>query len=372
VLTRSNLNRLEGERARLAEAEAALRVGEERLRLAIEGTGIGTFDLDPDSGAMVWSPQHFAIFGYPPQRDGLATRAMWCDRLHEEDRPRVMRAYEAPDRGAFRVVHRIVRADTGAVRWIETLGQSIDNGGGGGMGSGGRRRRRVVGVVRDVTERREVEEGRELLVRELSHRVKNTLAAVQAIVDQIRRTAGSPAVFQDALSARLRALARAHDTLTQEGWRGATLGDVVRGALEPYAGTPAGSGTASAASAAVSPVPRVALDGPAVRLTASAAVALAMVLHELASNAAKHGALSAPGGRVHVTWALTSEALDVAWTEQGGPPIAGPPAARRGFGSILLDRVLVRQFGGRLALDFAPTGLRCRMRLPLSERLLAA
>jgi two-component sensor histidine kinase len=107
------------------------------------------------------------------------------------------------------------------------------------------------------------------------------------------------------------------------------------------------------------------------RLTASAAVALAMVLHELASNAAKHGALSGPGGRVRVAWALRSAVLDVAWTEEGGPPVEGRPV-RRGFGSILLDRVPVRQFGGELALDFAATGLRCRMLLPVSERLLAA
>ena len=228
----------------------------------------------------------------------------------------------------------------------------------------GRLKAERASLLRAAAERREAEEVRELLVRELNHRVKNTLAIVQAVADQIHRTGASPTEFQGAFLARLRALARAHDTLTREGWRGAALGDVVRGALEPF-GAPAGGAPAPGMPA------RISAEGPPVRLNATAAVALAMALHELASNAAKHGALSAPGGQVRVAWTLDPAALELAWTEAGGPPVAGP-SARRGFGSVLLERVVARQFGGELALDFAAGGLRCCVRLPTSRRLLAA
>lgn len=215
-------------------------------------------------------------------------------------------------------------------------------------------------LLRAAAERREAEEARELLIHELNHRVKNTLAIVQAVADQIRRTVASPAEFQGAFIVRLRALAAAHDTLTREGWRGAALSDVVRGALDPYVG-PAATGTARSEQ-------RVSAGGPPVRLTATSAIAVAMALHELASNAAKHGALSAPGGQVRVAWSLEPAALEIVWSEMGGPRVEGRPT-RRGFGSVLLERVIGRQLGGKLALDFAPDGLRCSIRLPASDRL---
>lgn len=227
-----------------------------------------------------------------------------------------------------------------------------------------------VKIMRDRTELHEAQERQALLVGELNHRVKNALAVALAVMDQTWRAtvgAGEPAErFREDFMARLRALALAHDLLTQDDWRGASLADLVRAALAPYGGGHEAAGAPA----------RVEVAGPAVQVQAGAVVALAMALHELATNAAKHGALSVPGGRVAVTWraaegAQEGRALELDWTESGGPPVAGPPR-RRGFGSVLLTRGLKGQLGGEVALDFAPEGLRCRVRVPLSERVALA
>ena len=160
---------------------------------------------------------------------------------------------------------------------------------------------------------------------------------------------------------RLAALARAHDALRRDGDTGTTLEAVAREALAPYGAGRAGAGA-----------PRVVVVGPEVRLSSGAAVALGMAFHELATNAAKHGALSVPGGRVRLSWGEAEADADgarwheVLWNEAGGPPIPEPPS-RRGFGTRLLERGLAAQIGGAVALDFAPSGLRCRIRLPADD-----
>jgi two-component sensor histidine kinase len=162
-------------------------------------------------------------------------------------------------------------------------------------------------------------------------------------------------VFRD----RLAALARAHDALRRDGETGTTLEAVAREALAPY-----GAGGAGA--------PRVVVVGPEVRLSSGAAVALGMAFHELATNAAKHGALSVPGGRVRLSWDDAEADADGArwhemlWEEAGGPSIPEPPS-RRGFGTRLLERGLAAQIGGAVSLNFAPCGLRCRIRLPADD-----
>jgi two-component sensor histidine kinase len=216
------------------------------------------------------------------------------------------------------------------------------------------------GAFRDTHERRSAEERQGLLVAELTHRIKNTLALVLAMAEQTRRTVSSPDAFHAVFRDRLAALARAHDALRRGGETGTTLEAVAREALAPY-----GAGRAGAVTAA----PRVEVVGPEVRLSSGAAVALGMAFHELATNAAKHGALSAPGGLVRLSWGAAEADADgtrwheVLWEESGGPPVAGAPA-RRGFGTRLLERGLAAQIGGAVTLDFAPSGLRCRIRLP--------
>jgi PAS domain S-box-containing protein len=213
-------------------------------------------------------------------------------------------------------------------------------------------------LTRDITAIKQGEEQRELLINELNHRVKNTLATVQSIATQTLRNSASFGAFQDAFVSRLVALSRAHDLLTRSNWHSAPFTEIVRETLEPYG---VGSG-------------RIRFDGPGIRLTPSAAVTLSMALHELATNAAKYGALSEPGGRIEVDWSLDRSAprawLNIVWAERDGPKVTQP--GRRGFGSRLLERGVAGELDGEVALDFERDGLQCRMRLPLSERISAS
>jgi two-component sensor histidine kinase len=191
-----------------------------------------------------------------------------------------------------------------------------------------------------AAERARVEARRALLIGELNHRVKNTLAVVQSLAAQTARGAPDLPAFASAFQARLLALARAHDLLTARGWEPAGLGDVVRAALAPW--MPEG-GEGGRVSLALQDGGGGA--GPAAAVSPRQAQALVLALHELATNAAKHGALSRPGGRVEVRCAAGADgALAVEWAEAGGPPVAGPPA-RRGFGTRLLERGLARDLG---------------------------
>ena len=206
-------------------------------------------------------------------------------------------------------------------------------------------------IMRDRTERRRAEERRELLVKELNHRVKNTLAVVQSLAAQTARGAPDLPAFGAAFQARLLALARAHDLLTREDWTGAALDAVARAALEPLAIDSTRMDLSGGASGLVLPP--------------GAALALAMALHELATNALKHGALSVPDGRVSVACktAPADGAPVVEWVERGGPPVAGPPS-KRGFGLRLLGRGLATQAGMGADILFEPDGVRCTLRMP--------
>jgi two-component sensor histidine kinase len=217
-----------------------------------------------------------------------------------------------------------------------------------------------VATYSDMGERRAAEERQTLLMRELDHRAKNALAVVQAA---LRLTPKDDAeAYARAVGGRVNALARAHTLLAKGQWSGAELRDLAWGELAPFlGGAPAADGQ---------PQPRAALDGPEVMLTPGAAQALSMALHELATNATKHGALSAPEGRVSMFWEVDEGAglLRVLWTEAGGPPVATPPS-RRGFGSRVLEATLRDQLGGRLTREWRASGLVCAIELPLARAL---
>jgi two-component sensor histidine kinase len=207
-------------------------------------------------------------------------------------------------------------------------------------------------VVQDVTDRKLAEARQRLLLDELNHRVKNTLAVVRSIAGQTLRGGRTLAEARDALAERLRALAEAHDLLTGSGWRGAGLRALAEAELGPYAG-------------------RASAEGPDLTLGPKAALALGLALHELATNAAKHGALSVPGGRVEVAWGLEGDAnervLRLGWRELGGPPVAA--TSRHGFGRTLIEQGLRHDLGGEVALEFRPEGLACELRVPASAVL---
>ncbi len=211
-------------------------------------------------------------------------------------------------------------------------------------------------IIRDITERRRAEQQQSLLLAELAHRVKNTLAVVQSVAVHTRRFA-APEQFLDTFTGRLAALGHAHDLLTRSEWQGAALADVVRFSFEPYDVT---GGSA-----------QWTIEGPTLWLAPNEAVTLSLAFHELATNAAKYGALSDGHGTVDVSW--TARPADaptevvIHWAERGGPPVAVP--TRSGFGSRLLDVAVPHELGGRTTLEFLPAGLECWLTFPLSSRV---
>lgn len=213
---------------------------------------------------------------------------------------------------------------------------------------------RLVGAVNmlvDITERKRTEEQQALMVRELHHRVKNTLATVQAIMGSTARSSETIEEFKDALIGRIGSLARTHRLLTDDD-NGVTFGNILHNELDAFDDGSDG---------------RISLVGPEVKLSSQLAVSLGMAVHELSTNAAKYGALSVVGGKINVTWSVTIEAarstLTFDWVENGGPEVAGPK--RHGFGSRLLDFVLPGQIQAKATVDYQKHGVRINCMVPL-------
>ena len=213
----------------------------------------------------------------------------------------------------------------------------------------------IVGAVSvgvDITERKRIEEHRLLLLNELNHRVKNTLATVQAIAAQSFRRPRSDASGREMFESRLMALSRAHDVLTSESWEGASLNEIIAQAISPYRG-----GHSS----------RFEVSGPPVRLSAKMALSISMALHELATNAVKYGALSTEKGRVRIAWQTRLQSngreLQLEWLEADGPAVKVP--RRKGFGSRLIERGLAHELGGEARIEYRPAGVWCEIRARL-------
>ena len=210
---------------------------------------------------------------------------------------------------------------------------------------------RFFGTSTDISERKEAEERHHLMTRELHHRVKNTLATVQAIISSTARRAETIDEFYQAVSDRIISLAKTHTMLVNNTWGGATVEDLFRAELEVYDDERHS---------------RIRLRGPRLELSSEVALALGMAAHELTTNAAKYGALSRPEGKVDVTWFVKDghdHCLVLEWIERGGPPVQQP--TRKGFGSMLLERVLGRQLRGEVGVNYAPEGLNIRVEAPL-------
>jgi PAS domain S-box-containing protein len=245
----------------------------------------------------------------------------------------------------------IRHAKTGETRWHRIIAtpRRLENGG-------------ILwdGIQIDITDHKRSEEHLRLLINELNHRVKNTLATVQSLASQsfrVLRTGGAqdlPALY-GAFEARLFALARGHDILTRENWEGAGLIEIVAQAFAPYRDLSEDDG-------------RIRLEGPDLRVTPSMALSLSMAMHELCTNAVKYGALGAPEGRVRVSWATleTPSGLRLAmrWEEHGGPSVS--PPSRKGFGSRLIQDGLARELNGEVSLIYRPEGVVCTIDVPLS------
>jgi signal transduction histidine kinase/DNA-binding response OmpR family regulator len=324
-----------------------LQATEQELAFALKAGRLGSWEVDLANNTLIASEICRDVFGLPPdvpyQYEDLV------DRIDPRDMARRQAEIERSirERSDLEIEYRIQRPD-GVIAWILIRGKAAYDAAGNPT--------RLAGVSLDVTDRKRTEERQRLLLDELNHRVKNTLATVQSISMQTRRTADSPEAFGVALDGRLAALSGAHDLLTRTTWDGAMLSDVIALTLRPYE---AGGSDR-----------RVTVRGPAVRLDPNAAVTLSMAFHELATNAAKYGALSTEGGSVAIVWnKIDAEpaVIEIAWKEAGGPTVALPE--RRGFGSRLLEQGLAREMKGAVTLHYDSDGISCIMRFPVSSKL---
>lgn len=327
---------------RMRHAEERLTKNETRVRLAQEAGGVGIWEWDVDSGVAVWSELSYRLMGLP-DGEPVSIEA-FADAIHGDDRRRVRDAIDAAvrDGGTFDAEFRVVHQD-GSIRWIHAKAELF--------GANETRRGRMVGINIDVTERVMAEMRQRVLVQELHHRVKNTLAIVQSIARQtFRGVAGTDGAFE-AFENRLANLARTHDLLMLNETIGGTLLAIVGEAIAPYGG---------------GQPERFSVSGPHVVIDPRAAVALSMALNELGTNATKYGALALPAGRVAIAWSIRPEAdrLLLTWTESGGPPVQAP--ARSGFGSRLIERVLAHELEGSAHIFYRPDGIVCEIDMPVA------
>ena len=323
-------------RDRLAALEASrelLARSDETLRYALDSGRLGAWEVDLATRTLTVSPIGKAQFGRAA--DEAFNYDDFQAAVHPEDREsRSVAVQRSIDTGAdYEIDYRIL-TPSGELRWIEIRGRATYESG---------RAVRMAGVSLDVTARKLLEERQNLLIRELHHRVKNTLSTVQAIVGSTARSAESIDAFYRDFTNRIVSLANTHTILTEEFWQRASLHELLQQELAPY-GRDDG---------------RISVAGPRIELPSEYAVPLGMAFHELATNAAKYGALSLDVGRLSVGWALderrTKPRLQLEWTEMDGPAVQ--PPSRKGFGSRLLERVLTAQLHAQVDLDFRPTGL---------------
>jgi PAS domain S-box-containing protein len=328
----------------LKVAEEALRTDERQLRTALQAAKMGDWTWDAASDRMTLSPRAAEIFGLPPEAS--RTWLELTEQLHPADAARAVAAMQkaAETQTEYNLEYRVTRADDGARVWVAAQGRTVHDREGTFTG--------MTGVVQDITDRKHAEQRQHLLIRELHHRVKNTLATVQAIVGSTARTASSIDEFYQGFVGRIVSLARTHNLLTEDLWQKAALEELIQTELGPYEDEARN---------------RIVVDGPHVELPSEAAVPIGMAIHELTTNAAKHGALSTFGGQVDVKWHIEPGAerplLHFTWTEHGGPRVTQP--SRQGFGSRLLQRVLTTQLQAQVHMDFQEEGLRFSMTMPM-------
>lgn len=309
----------------------------ERLELALQSAQLGEYEWDMVRDVFCVSARMSAITGLPigewPAEKGEALYR----GVHPEDRQATQERMESSVRatGRFQAEYRRIRDDDGRTVWMRSSGLLVRDAEG--------RPVRICGVVQDITELRAEEERRKTLMSELDHRVKNVLAAVQALAFQTAKRTTSLDSFLATFAGRLKAMGSANELLTAARWRGAAIAHL-----------------AAAELGGIAPG-QTRWEGPELFLTPRAANALSLALHELATNAVKFGALSTEAGRVEVRWSRTPDGgFELVWTENGGPPVS--PPTHRGFGSTLLEQVTGRELNGETEVEYRRAGVRVRLR----------
>jgi PAS domain S-box-containing protein len=324
------------------QSEAALMEGEARLQEALTAGAVTAFEWDVRTGASRRSGNAPQILGFNAQQTLTATE--FLAGVHPDDRTRFKALVYGvrPDRPSYAVTFRFIRPD-GKEVWLEETSKGEFDAAG--------RYLRLKGLTLDITQRKRAEEHQDWLIAELDHRVKNVLARVAVVAMFTREGSSSMDEFAQALNRRIQSMADAHALLSRSRWRGVSLADLVHRQLAPYATNA-----------------NTTIGGPNVTLTASATQAVAMVLHELVTNAVKYGALSTPDGRVSVHWEHRQDArtlVVIEWRELGGPAIMAP--IQSGYGTSLIRDLIPHELGGTVDLMFAGDGACCRVEIPVDQ-----
>ena len=335
-----------------ARAEGALHQSEERYRTLFDLAPIAVYSIDAEGVIQQFNSHAAELWGREPvigDTDQLFCGSIKMFRSDGSFMPHDECPMAEVVSGKTSEVHDaevlIEREDGSLITVIVNIRQLRDNDG------------KVVGAINcfyDITARKQTEARQHLLLQELNHRVKNTLATVQSIASQTLKDEPNPQAFRELFKNGSGALARTHNLLSDGNWQGSPLRDMLLAEAAPYA-----NGYAD----------RVAMDGPHLTLTPSASLALGMAFHELATNAAKYGAFSVPDGRVQVHWLIENghgeRRLRLEWQERSGPPVK--PPARRGLGSRLIERGLALQLNGEAELHFESAGVRFVLEAPLAS-----
>lgn len=328
---RERTSALEASTSQLAERE-------ERFRLASEAAEFGTYDYNAQDDRLQLSDQLMKLVELSDEQEMSLDEALkW---VHSDDRGKVRNVMLTPKQSGeerHELEFRIVRKD-GEMRWLMDRGQTFHEGDGADQHVV-----RAMGTVLDITERKQAEERQILLMAELDHRVKNILANVSAIARLSSASADSVDTFVKALDGRIQAMSRAHGLLRRGGWTGANLSELVAASLSPFRSRSEHN---------------IVVEGAPLRLVPKIAQSLALVLHELATNAVKHGALSQQGGKVMVSWSRVADSdppqLRFVWSERGGPAVREPD--RRGFGLTVLAAA-ASEIGAKADCSFGEEGL---------------
>jgi PAS domain S-box-containing protein len=326
--------------------QAELALAERNAQLALQGRAalVGSYAYDVKKGTMQVSDGYAAIHGLP-EGTTETTLSEWRSRVHPEDLRRVEVFRDrifANRQKEYNIEYRIVRSN-GEKRWVERRSSVSYDGDG--------HPKRVVGVSIDVTERKRAEEHQRILVAELDHRVKNALATVSSVISHTAVGSRSVANFVAALDGRIRSMATTQELLSSGRWQGISLTELIWHELAPYATRHNNQ-----------------ISGPEVVLRPEAGQAMAMVLHELATNAAKYGALATNEGSVSIRWDLRLNGhplrLVLEWQEIGGPPVVA--TGKPSYGTNTICDLIPYEFGGTVDLVLAPDGVRCHLELPVN------
>jgi len=330
----------------MRRAVERLEEAQEKLLAALDASGTGTWRWDIQKDVVEWDPAMINVFGIKVQKAPRNVEG-FVALIHPDDRNHMKSVIGDGIRTGKTIEYEFRALLPGEEeRWIYDRSRVVYDVEGKPL--------YMIGACLDITGRKKAEERQSLLIHELNHRVKNTLATVQSLAVQTMRSSPSPEAFQANFMARLMALSATHDLLTQTYWESTFLGDVIEAELRPHGGIDQ---------------LRIKAQGEAVKLKPQQALSLGMAFHELATNATKYGALSTPQGQLSIDWHVEKGSGDerqlvIHWREQGGPPVEKPK--RQGFGTRLIERSIAHELGGSIETHYASTGLECLIRITLS------